>query len=77
MPSLPEILGTNVRAARAEHGWTQEALADRTDLSTVQISRIERGRREIKLGTLIRLIDGLEIAPDRLLAGLYRHRGEH
>lgn len=72
MASLQEMLGENVRAARAERGWTQEVLADRTELSTVQISRIERGRREIRLGTLIRVIDGLEIQPDRLLAGLYR-----
>lgn len=71
MASLQEMLGANVRAARAERGWTQEVLADRTDLSTVQISRIELGRREIRLGTLIRVIDGLEITPDRLLAGLY------
>ena len=72
MASLQEMLGENVRAARAERGWTQEDLADRTDLSTVQISRIERGRREIRLGILIRVIDGLEVQPDRLLAGLYR-----
>lgn len=76
MASLPEMLGANVRAARAERGWTQEVLADRTELSTVQISRIELGRREIRLGTLIRVIDGLEITPDRLLAGLYGHGKE-
>lgn len=72
MPTLPELLGINVRAARTERGWTQEDLAGASGLSTVQISRIECGRREIRLGTLIQVIDGLGIAPDRLLTGLYK-----
>ncbi len=76
MVGLPQMLGANVRAARAERGWTQEDLADRTNLAVVQISRIERGTREIRLGTLIRLIDGLEISPQVLLHGLYGRSGE-
>jgi transcriptional regulator with XRE-family HTH domain len=43
--------GKNVRNARRARGWTQEELAHRTGLSSVQISRIERGRREIRLTT--------------------------
>jgi transcriptional regulator with XRE-family HTH domain len=73
MAGLPQKLGANVRAARRERGWTQEDLADRTDLAVVQISRIERGKREVRLGTLIRLIDALEIAPEALLRGLYAY----
>jgi transcriptional regulator with XRE-family HTH domain len=38
----------------------------------VQVSRIERGVREIRLTTLIRLIDGLGVPADRLLDGLLR-----
>jgi len=72
MVGLPQKLGANVRAARKERGWTQEDLSGKTGLAVVQISRIERGRREIRLSTLIRLIDGLEIPPELLLRGLYR-----
>lgn len=65
-----ERFGKNVRNARATRGWTQEELARQTQLSTVQISRIERGRREVRLGTLIRLVKALDVPADQLLAGL-------
>jgi HTH-type transcriptional regulator / antitoxin HipB len=74
MAGLPQKLGENVRDARKERGWTQEELSARTKLAVVQISRIERGKREIRLSTLIRLLDGLEVAPDVLLRGLYTGR---
>jgi transcriptional regulator with XRE-family HTH domain len=62
--------GTNVRQARLDRGWTQEDLAHETGLATVQVSRIERGVREIRLTTLIRLLDGLDVPADKLLNGL-------
>lgn len=62
--------GENLRAARDQRGWTQEELAERSGLSPVQVSRIERGRREIRLTTLLRLLQALEADPDELLAGL-------
>ncbi len=63
--------GHNVRAARKARGWTQEELAHRTGLATVQVSRIERGRREVRLGTLLRLLAALEASPSELLEGTY------
>lgn len=62
--------GANVRQARLDRGWTQEHLAFETGLATVQVSRIERGVREIRLTTLVRLIDGLDVPADELLDGL-------
>jgi transcriptional regulator with XRE-family HTH domain len=62
--------GANVRAARKAKGWTQEELAHESGLATVQVSRIERGVREIRLTTLVRLLTALDIAPNRLLDGL-------
>jgi transcriptional regulator with XRE-family HTH domain len=64
--------GENVRRARHQRGWTQEDLAGETGLAVVQVSRIERGKREIRLTTLIRLLDGLDVPPDALLDGLLR-----
>jgi transcriptional regulator with XRE-family HTH domain len=63
--------GQNVRAARLERGWTQEDLAGRTGLAVVQVSRVERGVREIRLTTLLRLVAAFEITPSKLLDGLY------
>lgn len=62
--------GQNVRAARLARGWTQEELARRTGLATVQISRIERGRREVRITTLLRLTKALDATADELLDGL-------
>lgn len=59
--------GDNVRAARLSKDWTQEDLADAADLAPVQVSRIERGVREIRLTTLIRLVKALDTSPDELL----------
>lgn len=64
--------GENVRRSRQERGWTQEDLAAKTNLAVVQVSRIERGKREIRLTTLVRLLDGLDEQPDALLQGLLR-----
>jgi transcriptional regulator with XRE-family HTH domain len=62
--------GQNVRAARKARGWTQEELAERSGLAPVQISRIERGKREIRLSSLLRLMGALEANADALLAGV-------
>ena len=62
--------GENVRAARLAKGWTQERLAQETGLATVQVSRIERGVREVRLTTLLRLSRALAEPPTSLFAGL-------
>jgi transcriptional regulator with XRE-family HTH domain len=62
--------GSNVREARIARGWTQEELAHRTGLASVQVSRIERGKREIRLTTLLRLLAAFEVDPSELLEGL-------
>jgi DNA-binding Xre family transcriptional regulator len=62
--------GAKVRAARLARGWTQEELAHRTGLASVQVSRIERGKREVRLSTLLRLVRALDASPAVLLDGL-------
>jgi transcriptional regulator with XRE-family HTH domain len=62
--------GENVRAARSAKNWTQEDLAAKSGLAVVQISRIERGVREIRLTTLVRLLKALDAPPGKLLEGL-------
>jgi transcriptional regulator with XRE-family HTH domain len=51
---------------------TQEDLAAQSGLATVQVSRIERGVREVRLTTVLRLLTALEIVPQELLDGLYQ-----
>jgi transcriptional regulator with XRE-family HTH domain len=71
MDAAVKRFGENVRAARLAKGWTQEDLAARSGLAVVQVSRVERGVREIRLTTLLRLLRALDVAPEGLLAGLY------
>ena len=70
MEAVLERFGTNVRVARLEREWTQERLARESGLAVVQISRIERGKREIRLTTMLRLLRALDVSPERLLEGL-------
>lgn len=67
---LTNDFGENVRKARLAKGWTQEDLAARSGLASVQVSRIERGVREVRLTTLTRLLVALEVDPNELLAGV-------
>lgn len=62
--------GLRVREARLARGWTQEDLSRESGLATVQVSRIERGVREVRLTTVLRLIAALDVAPDHLLRDL-------
>ena len=71
MESAVERLGRNVRAARKARGWTQEDLAHQTGLTSVQVSRIERGKREIRVTTLVKLVKALDVTPAELLDGTY------
>jgi len=70
MEATLQQFGANVRAARAARGWTQEDLAHRSGLAVVQVSRVERGKREIRLTTLLRLLEAFEAQPDELLRDL-------
>lgn len=72
MDGLLQQFGENVRRARHARGWTQEDLYAKTGLAVVQVSRIERGKREIRLSTLIRLLDGFDAPPELLLKDLLR-----
>ncbi len=71
MASVLEQFGANVRKARLGRGWTQEDLAHASGLATVQISRIERGVREVRLTTLLRLLKALDVPAATLLKRLY------
>ncbi len=70
MASQVEQFGRNLRSVREEKGWTQEELGEKAGLASVQISRVERGVREVRLTTLLRLLAALETTPGRLFDGL-------
>jgi transcriptional regulator with XRE-family HTH domain len=65
-----ERFASNLRRYRKAAKLTQEQLAAKTSLHPTEISRLERGVREPRLGTIVRLARGLGIGAEQLLAGI-------
>ena len=59
----------NLRAARLAAGMTQEAVGLASGVHPTEVSRIENGRRDPQLSTVIRLALALELSPGRLIDG--------
>jgi transcriptional regulator with XRE-family HTH domain len=55
------LLGEAVRGKRRGVGFSQEKLAEKADLSTVFISRIERGRESPSVDNLVRIARALSV----------------
>lgn len=63
----PLIIGRRIRQLRTERRLTLETLAAAIDRAPSQLSVIENGKRELKLGELHRLADALGVPVDALL----------
>jgi transcriptional regulator with XRE-family HTH domain len=59
--------GRRLRALRARQGVSQDDLARETDVHPTAIGRLERGSREPRLTTILRLARGLEVRPGELV----------
>jgi len=53
-----------------DSGLTQEALGHRADFHPTEVNRIERGRRNLGLLTIVKLAKALDIPAGDLLARL-------
>ena len=60
--------GETLRRLRQAAGLTQEQLGDRCDMNLSAVSRLERGHRNPRLDTLVRLAHALDVPPAALLA---------
>lgn len=60
----------NLRRARQAAGISQEELATRTEVHRTEISLLERGGREPRLGMMVKLAAALETSPEALCAGI-------
>jgi transcriptional regulator with XRE-family HTH domain len=68
-PAYSETIafGQRLRTLREERGVSQDQLADQTGIHPTAIGRLERGLREPRLKTILRLAEGLGSQPGRLL----------
>jgi transcriptional regulator with XRE-family HTH domain len=60
----------NLRKARQGKKISQEELGFRCELHRTEISLLERGGREPRLGTIVKLCGALDVTPDELCAGI-------
>jgi transcriptional regulator with XRE-family HTH domain len=64
---LQKIVGGNIRRRREALGLSQEAFAELCGYHRTYIGGIERGERNITLGTLSAIARVLEVEPKQLL----------
>jgi transcriptional regulator with XRE-family HTH domain len=65
-----ERFAVNLRAARKNKRVSQEELGFLCALHRTEVSLLERGKREPRLGTIVKLASALETTPDALAAGV-------
>lgn len=65
-----KAFGKRLKALRDKHGVSQDALARETDVHPTAIGRFERGAREPRLTTILRLARGLDVRPGELVDDL-------
>ena len=65
-----ERFAINLRKARKKKGISQEELGFRCDLHRTEISLLERGGREPRMGTIAKLAGSLDTTPEQLFEGV-------
>jgi transcriptional regulator with XRE-family HTH domain len=65
-----ERFAVNLRQARLAKGISQEELGFQCSLHRTEVSLLERGGREPRLGTIVKLAGALDVTPDMLCAGI-------
>ena len=67
MTIVQKHLAKRLKDLRAKRELTQERLAKRADISRAYLARLEIGRHDIPLSTLVRLAKALKVAVAELL----------
>jgi len=70
VPFCGPALGHHIQRLRRARGWTQEVLADRSDISTDTVRRLESGAMAPNIDTLVRLCAGLDLLVSTFFAAL-------
>lgn len=56
-----ELFGVRIKSLREAKGWTQEALAEKMDISSNYLSSMERGKENPTFDMLIKFADALKV----------------
>ena len=63
-------IGDNIRTARKQRGYSQEEFADIAGFSRSYYSEIETGKRNVSILNLIKIMEALNIDPNRIIGSL-------
>lgn len=66
---LAKDIGARIAQRRKELGWTQEQAAEKADLSQQFFACVERGIKNIRAESIIKISKSMDISADYLLMG--------
>lgn len=65
-----QTVGEKIRQLRECRKWTQEQLAERSQIDPANIRSYEAGRSLMNLASLVRIASALNVGPETLVEGL-------
>lgn len=68
---IKKVLSTNIKSARLEANFTQDELAEKSDISLTFLKDIERCRSSVSILTLICLCKSLNTTPNDILRDFF------
>jgi transcriptional regulator with XRE-family HTH domain len=67
---VAKAVGKRIRDLRKKKGWSQERLADESEMHRSYMWGVEQGRRNPSLRNLTRIANALEVALSAIFEGL-------
>lgn len=67
LPELFEVVARRIKALRQARGLTQDAVAEALGIALKNVQRLEAGRQNLTLRTLVHVADVLDVEPHELL----------
>lgn len=64
-----ELIGLRIAKIRKLNKLTQPEFAERIDLSTTEISNLERGKNSLSFSTLVNICNEFDVCPCQILSG--------
>lgn len=74
---IDKRIGKRIKACRERLGLTQDALAEKTGLTTNYISTVERGASFPRCEKLIALLNGLETSADAIFCDVLEYGADY
>ena len=76
MSTIAAVVGQRIRTYRQKANMTQEELAERAELHHTYIGQVERGEKNLTLGSLERILDALDLSFSDFFDGFDGKKGE-